>query len=152
MAAKLIEEIRLARRDGVLPERFTPAQLQDALPHRPRTTCTMFPHKHRVGNDRDTELFVKHGDGTYSLYEDSVVEQGGTRRELSAGVLSRQVEWRTIVTDTDLWLRFEVFDAQADEPSIHGEVCIGRARPASDLGDVAAVMSLISNQLRLSRR
>jgi hypothetical protein len=66
--SRLVADIRRARREGRLPERFRPNDLRIACPGWADRTYGVFLPKHRVGNPGNYTLyFVQHPDGTYSL-------------------------------------------------------------------------------------
>ena len=70
VVSRLVEEIRLARRRGDLPERFRPADVRRTCPGWADRTYGVFLPKHRRGNPVGyTEHFVRHPDGSYSLIE-----------------------------------------------------------------------------------
>ena len=63
-----MDDIRRARRSGVLPRRFRSGDVRKACPGWAEHTYGVFLPKHRVGNPGGyTEYFVQHDDGTYSL-------------------------------------------------------------------------------------
>ena len=63
-----VEDIRQAKRQGKLPERFRNADVRKACPGWAERTYTNFLSKHRIGNSGDyTEYFKQHADGSYSL-------------------------------------------------------------------------------------
>ncbi|WP_156077286.1 hypothetical protein [Saccharothrix sp. NRRL B-16314] len=66
--SRFVEDIRRARSQGVLPERFRPADVQKACPGWADATYHVFLPKHRLGNPgRYTSYFRRHDDGRYSL-------------------------------------------------------------------------------------
>ena len=66
--SKFVEDIRRARREGRLPERFLSNDVRQACPGWADTTYGVFLPKHRVGNPGGyTAYFKQHEDGRYSL-------------------------------------------------------------------------------------
>jgi hypothetical protein len=66
--SRFVEDIRTARVQGTLPERFRPADLRAACPGWAARTYGVFLPKHRIGNPGGyTEYFTRHPDGAYSL-------------------------------------------------------------------------------------
>jgi hypothetical protein len=66
--SRFVEDVRRARRAGVLPERFRSADLRRTCPGWADHTYGVFLPKHRRGNPGGyTEYFVRHDDGSYSL-------------------------------------------------------------------------------------
>ena len=66
-ARALVQDTLRARRVGRLPKRFTRAQWAEACSVRNDNTRRKFLRKHRVGNGQETERFIDHGDGTWTL-------------------------------------------------------------------------------------
>jgi hypothetical protein len=67
---RIVDDIRSALATGRLPARFRPADVRRACPGWADHTYGVFLPKHRRGNPgNNTELFVHHEDGTYSLIE-----------------------------------------------------------------------------------
>ena len=65
---RFINHIRRAVHGGKLGKRFRAADVRRACPGWSQRTYSNFLPKHRVGNPgRNTELFVQHEDGSYSL-------------------------------------------------------------------------------------
>jgi hypothetical protein len=63
-----VDDIRRARRIGVLPERFRPADVRSACPGWADRTYGVFLPKHRRGNPGGySEYFEQHEDGSFSL-------------------------------------------------------------------------------------
>ena len=68
---RFINEIRRAVRGGKLRKRFRSADVRTACPGWGERTYSNFLPKHRVGNPgSNTELFVQHEDGSYSLVDE----------------------------------------------------------------------------------
>ena len=66
--SRFVEDIRRARRERRLAERFRAADLREACPGWANTTYSVFLPKHRVGNPAGyTAYFRQHADGSYSL-------------------------------------------------------------------------------------
>jgi len=66
--SRFVEDIRVARRRGRLPQRFRPSDVRDACPGWADHTYSVFLPKHRRGNPGGyTEYFIQNDDGTYSL-------------------------------------------------------------------------------------
>ena len=66
-ARELVQRTLRARQEGRLPRRFTRDEWALACSVRNHSTRRNFLRKHRVGNGKTTERFVKHGDGTWTL-------------------------------------------------------------------------------------
>ena len=66
-ALALVQSTLRARREGRLPRRFTRAQWAEACSVQKEGTRRNFLRKHRVGNGQETERFIDHGDGTWTL-------------------------------------------------------------------------------------
>ncbi|TYK44563.1 hypothetical protein [Actinomadura decatromicini] len=67
--SRMVAEIVRAREDGRLPERFRAADVREACPGWAENTYSTVLSDHRVGNPGDdTAYFVRHADGTYSLF------------------------------------------------------------------------------------
>ena len=66
-ARKLVQETLNARREGRLPKRFTRNQWAEACSVCSEGTRDNFLRKHRVDNGKNTERFIDHGDGYWSL-------------------------------------------------------------------------------------
>ena len=72
MSGRLITDIRRARRLRKLNKRFSPAEVRSEVSGWATATYGTFLPKHRVGNPGgNTELFVRNGDGTYTLVEEA---------------------------------------------------------------------------------
>lgn len=68
---RFISDIRRAVRAGKLRKRFRAADVKRACPGWSERTYSNFLPKHRVGNPGgNTELFVQHEDGSYSLADE----------------------------------------------------------------------------------
>lgn len=67
-ARGLVQSTLNARREGQLLQRFTRDQWADACGVLAKSTRRNFLHKHRVGNGKETERFIDHGDGYWSLF------------------------------------------------------------------------------------
>lgn len=68
---RFINDIRRAVSAGKLRKRFRAADVRRACPGWSQRTYSNFLPKHRVGNPGgNTELFVQHEDGSYSLADD----------------------------------------------------------------------------------
>ena len=68
---RFISDIRRAVRAGNLRKRFRAADVRRACPGWSERTYSNFLPKHRVGNPGgNTELFVQHEDGSYSLVDE----------------------------------------------------------------------------------
>lgn len=66
--SRFIDDVRRARSQGVLRERFRPADVQKVCPGWADATYRVFLPKHRLGNPGDyTAYFRRHADGRYSL-------------------------------------------------------------------------------------
>ncbi|HEY3684229.1 MAG TPA: hypothetical protein VGL93_14430 [Streptosporangiaceae bacterium] len=66
--SRFMADIRQARYEGRLPERFHPTDVRQACPGWAEHTYGVFLPKHRLGNPGGyTAYFVRHSDGTYSL-------------------------------------------------------------------------------------
>jgi hypothetical protein len=66
--SRFLEDIRRARRSGLLPHRFRARDVREACPGWAAPTYGVFLPKHRVRNPGGyTEYFLQHDDGTYSL-------------------------------------------------------------------------------------
>ena len=64
----LVGKIRHDVEQGVIPKRFRGTDLMTAHPDWPKSTCSNFLPKHRIGNPNgNTEHFIQHEDGSYSL-------------------------------------------------------------------------------------
>ena len=69
---RFINYIRRAERARKLGKRFRAADVKRACPGWNERTYSNFLPKHRVGNPGgNTELFVQHEDGSYSLADES---------------------------------------------------------------------------------
>ena len=66
-ARDLVQRTLRARRQGQLSRRFTRDEWAKACQVQSDSTRRNFLRKHRVGNGRETERFIDHGDGTWSL-------------------------------------------------------------------------------------
>ena len=66
-ARELGQRTLRARRQGQLGSRFTRDQWAEACQVKSEGTRRNFLRKHRVGNGRETERFIDHGDGAWSL-------------------------------------------------------------------------------------
>ena len=66
-AGDLVRRTLRARRQGELGRRFTRDEWAAAIQVQSDSTRRNFLRKHRVGNGRETERFIDHGDGTWSL-------------------------------------------------------------------------------------
>lgn len=74
----IVHDILRARREGKLPKRFRAADIRKVYPDATWTPyVSNFLSKHRRGNPRETERFIKHDDGTWSLIDECL---GDTRR------------------------------------------------------------------------
>jgi hypothetical protein len=68
--SRFVEDIRQARVQGRLPDRFRPADIRKACPGWAEHTYGVFLPKHRVGNPGGyTPYFEQHDDGSYSLID-----------------------------------------------------------------------------------
>ena len=68
--SRFVDDIRRARDEGRLPERFRGADVKQTCPGWAEPTYTVFLPKHRVGNPGGyTAYFEQHSDGSYSLIE-----------------------------------------------------------------------------------
>ena len=78
-ARGIVHDILRARREGKLPKRFRPADLRKVYPEATWAPyISNFLSKHRRGNSRgETERFMKHDDGTWSLIGECVSGKGG---------------------------------------------------------------------------
>jgi hypothetical protein len=66
--SRFVSDIRRARREGRLPERFRPDDVRRACPGWAEHTYGVFLPKHRRGNPGGyTAYFTRHADGSYSL-------------------------------------------------------------------------------------
>ena len=66
--SRFVDDIRRARRESRLPERFCAKDIRRACPGWADRTYTNFPPKHRRGNPGGyTAYFEQHPDGSYSL-------------------------------------------------------------------------------------
>ena len=65
-AGDLVRRTLRARRQGELGRRFTRDEWAEAIQVQSDSTRRKFLWKHRVGNGRETERFIDHGDGTWS--------------------------------------------------------------------------------------
>ena len=66
-AGDLVRRTLRARRQGELNRRFTRDEWAKACQVQRDSTRRNFLRKHRVGNGQETERFIDHGDGTWSL-------------------------------------------------------------------------------------
>jgi hypothetical protein len=65
---RFLQDIRRARAEGRLPERFRPRDVRTACPGWADHFYRAFLPKHRVGNPGgNTAFFEQYADGTYSL-------------------------------------------------------------------------------------
>ena len=70
LVSRLVADIRRARAQGRLPDRFKPADVRRACPGWADHTYGVFLPKHREGNPGGyTAYFRQHSDGTYSLLQ-----------------------------------------------------------------------------------
>lgn len=70
--SKFISDIRKARKEGRLPQRFFRKDAQDACPGWADKTYQVFLPKHRLNNPGGyTPYFERHSDGSYSLIDES---------------------------------------------------------------------------------
>jgi hypothetical protein len=68
--SRFVDDIRRARAQATLPERFRPADVRSACPGWADSTYGVFLPKHRVGNPGGyTAYFEQHADGSYSLID-----------------------------------------------------------------------------------
>ena len=68
--SRFVEDIRQARTQGTLPERFRSADVRRACPGWADRTYGVFLPKHRVGNPGGyTPYFERYEDGSYSLID-----------------------------------------------------------------------------------
>ncbi|MCC8246973.1 hypothetical protein [Saccharothrix luteola] len=68
VVSRFVEDIRRARVEGLLPERFRPSDVRKACPGWAAATYGVFLPKHRVGNPGGyTAYFQRHDDGRFSL-------------------------------------------------------------------------------------
>ena len=63
----LVQRTLRARREGRLPRQFTREQWVKECSVQGGSTRRYFLRKHRVGNQKTTERFIDHGDGTWTL-------------------------------------------------------------------------------------
>lgn len=71
LVSRFLEDIRRARRSGLLPHRFRAKDVRVAGPGWAERTYSVFLPKHRVGNPGGyTMYFVQHDDGSYSLVKE----------------------------------------------------------------------------------
>jgi len=70
--SKFISDIRQARKEGRLPQRFFPKDVQYACPGWAEKTYYVFLTKHRLDNPgRYKAYFERRSDGSYSLIDES---------------------------------------------------------------------------------
>jgi hypothetical protein len=66
--SRIVNDVRRALVRGDLPQRFRDDDVRRACPGWADHTYGVFLPKHRRGNPRgDTEYFLRHSDGAYSL-------------------------------------------------------------------------------------
>jgi len=71
--SKFVADIRRARVEGRLRDRFLPSDLREACPGWADATYSAFPPQYRRGNPSGhVPYFEKNEDGSYSLLEESV--------------------------------------------------------------------------------
>ncbi|HYK52528.1 MAG TPA: hypothetical protein VEV38_03275 [Candidatus Eremiobacteraceae bacterium] len=71
--SKFVADIRRARSEGRLKERFLPSDLREACPGWADATYSAFPPQYRRGNPSGhVPYFDQHEDGSYSLLEEPV--------------------------------------------------------------------------------
>lgn len=69
--SRFILDIRKARKERRLPQRFFPKDVRDACPGWAEKTYHVFLPKHRRNNPGGyTVYFERHNDGSYSLIEE----------------------------------------------------------------------------------
>jgi hypothetical protein len=69
--SRFVEDIRQARRNGSLPERFRADDVRRACPSWAEHTYGVFLPKHRQGNPGGyTAYFLQHDDGSFSLIDE----------------------------------------------------------------------------------
>ena len=67
---RFVDDIRQARHQGKLPERFSSADVRKACPGWVEGTYSTFLPKHRIGNPGGKiEYFKRHVTGCYSLID-----------------------------------------------------------------------------------
>lgn len=71
--SKFVADIRRARSEGRLKERFLPSDLRETCPGWADATYSAFPPQYRRGNPSGhVPYFEQHEDGSYSLLEEPV--------------------------------------------------------------------------------